>query len=103
MNESWITHSMKLWSSFSGKMNSHARHRRKLWGGCPGTCPPTIEKCPCIYHFLPPSGPQYFGLPTHYFLQVYAGDAGDHRLYLLPCGSGKVSDMRYDCASVFAL
>src|SRR6218665_2321719 len=28
---------------------------------------PIIEKHPCIYHFLPPSAPQYFGLPTIYF------------------------------------
>jgi len=37
------------------------------FGGCPGMCPPIIEKFPCIYHFLPPSAPQYFGLPTQYF------------------------------------
>src|SRR6218665_3735448 len=40
-------------------------------GGSSGTCPPIIEKRPCIYHFIPPS-PQYFGLPTQYFGQVYA-------------------------------
>jgi len=34
--------------------------------------PPIIEKRPCIYCFLPPSAPQYFGLPTQYFWQVYA-------------------------------
>src|SRR6218665_1689347 len=28
-------------------------HRRRLLAGSPGTCPPIIEKCPCIYHFLP--------------------------------------------------
>jgi len=39
--------------------------------GSPGTCPPIIEKRPCIYNFLPPS-PKYFGLPTQYFWQVYA-------------------------------
>jgi len=37
-------------------------------GGNPGTCPPIIEKRPCIYQFsLPPSAPQYFGFPTQYF------------------------------------
>jgi len=41
-------------------------HRRRL-GGSPGTCPPIIEKRPCIYHFLPPFAPQYFGLTTQYF------------------------------------
>jgi len=42
------------------------------FGGSPGTCPPIIEKHPCIYHFLPPSAPQYIGFPTQYFWQVYA-------------------------------
>ena len=43
----------------------------RLWSQ-PGHVPPIIEKRPCIYHFLPPSAPQYFGLPTQYFWQVYA-------------------------------
>jgi len=38
----------------------------RLWGGSPGTCPPIIEKRPCIYHFLPPF-PQYCGLLTQSF------------------------------------
>ena len=36
-------------------------------GGSPAHAPPIIENCPCIYHFLPPFAPQYFGLPTQYF------------------------------------
>ena len=35
--------------------------------GSPGTCPPIIEKRPCIYHFLPPFALQYFDLQTQYF------------------------------------
>src|SRR6218665_582634 len=27
-------------------------------GGSPGTCPPIIEKRPCIYHFLPHFSPR---------------------------------------------
>src|SRR6218665_1935713 len=42
-------------------------HRRRLRGHVP----PIIENRTCIYHFLPPF-PQYFGLPTQYFCQVYA-------------------------------
>src|SRR6218665_1294178 len=48
-----------------------AKHRRRLWGQ-PGHVPSIIEKCTCIYYFLPPSAPQYFGLPTQY---VYASAA----------------------------
>ena len=44
------------------------------FGGQPGHVPPIIEKRPCIHHFLPPSAPQYFGLPTQYFWQVYTSD-----------------------------
>src|SRR6218665_2318508 len=38
----------------------------------PWHVPPIIENRPCIYHFLPPFAPQYFGLPTQYFCEVYA-------------------------------
>ena len=48
-------------------------HRRRLRGQ-PGHVPPIIENLPCIYHFLPTFAPQYFGLPTQYFCQVYASD-----------------------------
>src|SRR6218665_3913102 len=36
-------------------------------GGCPGTCPPIIEKRLCIYHFLPPFAPQYLVCPPNIF------------------------------------
>ena len=51
------------------------------FGGQPGHVPPIIEKRPCIYHFLPP---QYFGLPTKYFGQVYASDRKSIWLTHLP-------------------
>ena len=51
----------------------HYRHRRILWGH-PGHVPPIIEKRPCIYQFLLPFAPQYFGLPTQYFCQPYASE-----------------------------
>src|SRR6218665_259184 len=35
-------------------------------GGQPGHVPSVIEKRPCIYHFLPPFAPQYFGLPQYF-------------------------------------
>src|SRR6218665_608421 len=59
---------------------STKHHRRRLWGGSLGTCPPIIEKRPCIYHFLLPSAPQYLGFPTQYFLQVYANAKHDSNL-----------------------
>src|SRR6218665_3530069 len=46
--------------------NTCNTHRRRFLGQ-PGHVPPIIEKRPCIYHFLPPLIPQYFGLPTQYF------------------------------------
>jgi len=42
-------------------------HRCRLWEGQPGHVPQIIEKCPCIYLFLPPSAPQYLSLPIQYF------------------------------------
>src|SRR6218665_1438336 len=43
-------------------------HRCRLWGGSPGKCPPIIEKCPCIYHFLPPFALQIFWFAHQIFL-----------------------------------
>jgi len=41
-----------------------------FWGGQPGHVPPNNwETFITFYHLLPP---QYFGLPTQYFWQVYA-------------------------------
>src|SRR6218665_3797461 len=37
------------------------------FGGSLGTCPPIIENCPCIYHFLPPFHPSILVCPPNIF------------------------------------
>ena len=58
-------------SCFYSASTPTRNHRIRLRGQ-PGHVPSIIEKCPCIYHFLPPFAPPYFGLPTQYLWQVYA-------------------------------
>src|SRR6218665_1505432 len=49
---------------FSGKNVS-----QKSWSAKKNSVPPNSASglCHCIYYFLPPFAPQYFGLPTQYF------------------------------------
>jgi len=35
------------------------------FGGQLGAAPPIIEKCPCIYHFLPPFAPNILVCPPN--------------------------------------
>src|SRR6218665_441903 len=37
------------------------------FGGSLSTCPPIIEKRPCIYHFLPPFAPNILVCPPNIF------------------------------------
>src|SRR6218665_2037114 len=59
--------------------------------GQPGHVPPIIEKRPCIYHFLPPSGPPTFWFSRSIFLTSIRQCSLASRLYfhvnsnLSPC------------------